>query len=102
VIPLAPRYDPRISELVWALDDPHEPMAETCRRVGAVAESLGLFRPSYAHLRRFLSAKRDEEEAARARRRELRKIAADVYLDAARGFRVNAYEVAGRVREAGR
>ena len=102
VVPLAPRYDPRIVELAVALDDPEEAMAETCRRVAAVAESFGLFRPSYAHLRRFLVEKRENDEAARARRAELRRIAADVYFDAMRGFVVDAYEVADRVREAGR
>jgi hypothetical protein len=102
VVPIAPRYDPAIHELVAALDDPRQPMAETCRRVAAVAESSGLFRPSYAHLRRFIVEKRREEEAAYARRQELRRIAADVYLDATRGFRINYYEVADRVREAGR
>jgi hypothetical protein len=85
-----------------ALDDPTQPMAETCRRVAAVAESLGLFRPSYVHLRRFLVEKRADERAARARRDELRRIAADVYLDAMRGFRINAYEIASRVQDAGR
>jgi hypothetical protein len=102
VIPIAPRYDARICELAAALDDPGAPMAETCRRVGAMAESLGLFRPSYAHLRRFLSEKRAHERAERARRAELRRIAADVYLDATRGYRINPYEVANRVRDAGR
>jgi hypothetical protein len=102
MVPIAPRYDPLIHELVVALDDPTESMAETCRRVAAVAESSGLFRPSYAHLRRFLVDKRREDGAAQARRQELRRIAADVYLDATRGFRINYYEVADRVREAGR
>ena len=83
------------------LDDLGQPMAETCRRVGVVAESLGLFRPSYPHLRRFLVERREEEKAARERRRELLQIAADAYLDAMRGFRVNAYEVAARIAEAG-
>ena len=102
MVPLAPRYDVRIQELASALDDPFEPMAETCRRVAAVAESLGLFRPSYAHLRRFLVEKRDDERLARERRAELRRIAADVYLDATRGYRIDAYKVADRVGEAGR
>jgi hypothetical protein len=102
VIPIAPRYDVRVLELASALDDPAEPMAETCRRVGAVAESLGLFRPSYSHLRRFLAEKREEERAQQARQQELRRIAADLYLDAMRGYRINAYEVADRIREAGR
>ena len=102
MIPIAPRYDGRVLELASALDDPAEPMAETCRRVGTVAESLGLFRPSYSHLRRFLTEKREAERAKRARQEELRRIAADVYLDAMRGYRVNAYEVADRIREGGR
>jgi len=102
MVPLAPRYAPLILELAFALDDPNESMAETCRRVAAVAESSGYVRPSYSHLRRFLAEKRRAEEAAVARRRELRQIAADVYLDATRGFRINYYEVARRVQEAGR
>ena len=102
MVPIAPRYDVRILELASALDDPFEPMAETCRRVAAAAESLGLFRPSYAHLRRFLVEKREHERLARERRAELRRIAADVYLDATRGYRIDAYKVADRVREAGR
>jgi hypothetical protein len=102
VIPIAPRYDPRILELAAALDDGRAPMAETCRRVGAAAGALGLFRPSYAHLRRFLVAKREEDEALRRRRDELRRIAVDVYLDLSRSYRVNAYEVSERIREAGR
>ena len=102
VVPLAPRYDPRILELASALDEPGDSMAETCRRVASVAESLGLFRPSYAHLRRFIAENRAEVRAARARREELRRIAADVYVDAMLSRRVNPYEVAGRVREAGR
>lgn len=102
MIPLAPRYDPRILEVAAALDDTRESMAETCRRVGAVAESLGLIRPSYSHLRRAIVEKRRADEAAQARRAELRKIAVDVYMDMTQGFLVDAYEVAERVREAGR
>jgi hypothetical protein len=101
MVPIAPRYDPRICELAVALDDPTQAMAETCRQVAAVAESFGLFRPSYAHLRRFLAEMRREQEVERARRQELRRIVADVYLDAMRGYRINAYEVASRVSEAG-
>lgn len=102
VVPIAPRYDARIVELALALDDASQSMAETCRRVSAVVESMGLFRPSYSHLQRFVKERREEQQAARRRREELRRIAADVYLDATRGFRVDAYEVADRVREAGR
>ena len=102
MVPIAPRYEGLILELADALDDRKESMAETCRRVGAVAESAGLYRPSYVHLRRFLSEKRRREEAEVLRRQELRRVAADVYLDATRGFRVNAYEVASRIQDAGR
>jgi len=62
VVPLAPRYSQRIFDLVRALDDADEPMAETCRRVGRAAEQIGLPRPSYSHLRRFIK----EERAHRA------------------------------------
>ena len=102
MVPIAPRYEDLILELAAALDDRRESMAETCRRVGAVAESAGLYRPSYVHLRRFLSEKRRRDKAEVARRHELKRIAADVYLDAMRGYRINAYEVAGRIQDARR
>ena len=75
MFPIAPRYARAILELADALDDPRVPMAETCRRVGAAAEALGLFRPSYSHLRRFLVAKREAEEAERARREARKRLA---------------------------
>lgn len=102
MVPIAPRYEGVIYELAAALDDRSESMAETCRRVGAVAESSGLYRPSYVHLRRFLSEKRRREDDEARRREELRRIASDVYLDATRGFRINAYEVASRIQDAQR
>jgi hypothetical protein len=102
MVPSAPRYDVRILDAGRALDDRAEPIAETCRRVATVAERLGLTRPSYVHLRRIVLAEREREDAARRRREELRAIAADVYWDLHRGYRVDAYEVADRVREAGR
>jgi hypothetical protein len=77
VVPIAPRYHDAILELADTLDDRRVPMAETCRRVGAAAEALGLFRPSYAHLRRFLVAKRAAENAERERREARRKLAED-------------------------
>ena len=102
VVPLAPRYDRLIRELADALDDDRESMAETCRRVAAVAEAAGLYRPSYVHLRRFLSEKRRREAAEQARRRELLRIATDVYVDATRGYRIDGYKLVGRIREASR
>jgi hypothetical protein len=85
-----------------ALDDRSESMAETSRRVGAAAAVLGLPKPSYVHLRRFIVAHRGEEDAERRRREEIRRILADVYVDLNRGRVVNAYDVADRIREAGR
>ena len=69
-------------------------MAEICRRVGRATDALGLTRPSYVHLRRIIRRER-------ARQDDLREIVNDVARDLMRGFRVDAYEVADRVREAG-
>ena len=66
--------DPRISALVAALDQDGMPAAETCRRVGAVAEEIGLIRPSYQHVRRVVRVER--------RRRELRAEARKVLTGA--------------------
>lgn len=44
------------------LDDRHVPIAETCRRVGVVADALGVPRPSYVHLRRLLVAERERAD----------------------------------------
>jgi hypothetical protein len=66
MVPLAPRYDARIVSALRALDDPKEPMAEICRRVGDVASRLGLTRPSYVHVRRLLLAERTRRAIIRA------------------------------------
>lgn len=76
-------------------------MAEICRRVAAVAEAMGLPRPSYVHMRRLLVAERERQDEERARRAAIREIATDVVSDLLVGKRVVAYEVADRVREAG-
>lgn len=48
----APRLDSRIlAAVAWAHRD-ERPIAETNRRVGRVAEELGLSRPSYEAVRR--------------------------------------------------
>jgi hypothetical protein len=99
---MAPRYDPRILDAARALDDRAEPMAEISRRVGAAAAQFGLPKPSYSHLRRLIVAHREEEDAERRRREEIRSILADVYLDLYRSRVVNAYEVADRINRAGR
>jgi hypothetical protein len=102
VVEIAPRYDARILDAVRALDDRSESMAEISRRVGAAAAQLGLPKPSYVHLRRLIVAHREEEDAERARREEIQHIVSDVYLDLNRGRVVNAYDVADRIREAGK
>ncbi len=77
-------------------------MAEISRRVGVAAAQLGLPKPSYVHLRRFIVAYREEEDAERARREEIRRILYDAYYDVLRSRVVDAYDVAERIREAGR
>jgi hypothetical protein len=65
VVAAAPRYDPRLRRALAALDDRTIPIAETCRRLGAVAEALGVPRPSYVHVRRLVHAERRRRAAAR-------------------------------------
>jgi hypothetical protein len=100
VVLIAPRYDPFILEALSALDDRSVPIAEVCRRVGRAAAETGLTRPSYVHLRRLVLAERARKDAERARQQEIRAIVADVAEDLLVGRRVNAYEVADRVRDA--
>ena len=102
MVEIAPRYDRRILDAVRALDDRTESMAEISRRVGLAAAQLGLPKPSYVHVRRYIVAHREEEDAERARRDEIRQILYDAYYDFMRSRVVNAYDVAERVREAGR
>lgn len=102
MVEIAPRYDPRIREAVRALDDRSVSMAEVSRRVGVAAAELGLPKPSYVHLRRYIADHRANEDAVRVRREEILRILADVYVDLLRSRVVNAYDVADRIREAGR
>lgn len=102
MVQIAPRYDGRILDAVRALDDRTESMAEISRRVGVAAAQLGLPKPSYVHVRRYIVAHREEEDAERARRDEIRKILWDAYYDFMQSRVVDAYEVADRIREAGR
>ena len=96
----APRYDPRIVIAIRALDDRTVPIAEVCRRVGRLAEGLGLPRPSYVHVRRLVHELRESADAEAARRAALQAIAADVAGRILLGRYVDAYEVAERVRNA--
>ena len=59
----APRIGPRLLAAIVRLDDPRRPIAETCRRVGAEANRLGLPRPSYQRVRELV------HQARRLRRR---------------------------------
>jgi hypothetical protein len=101
VVEIAPRYDARIIEAVRALDDRTVSMAEISRRVGTAAAQMGLPKPSYVHLRRCILIHRQEEDAERARREEIRRILFDAYLDMLRSRVVNAYDIADRIRDAG-
>jgi hypothetical protein len=47
----APRIDSRLIAAASHLDDRSEPIAETNRRIGALAGDLGLPRPSYEQIR---------------------------------------------------
>ncbi|MDX6408983.1 MAG: hypothetical protein QOE13_2054 [Gaiellaceae bacterium] len=102
MVEIAPRYDARILDAVRALDDRTEPMAEISRRVGAAAAQLGLPKPSYVHLRRYIVEHREQEDRERARREEILRILGGIYLDVTHGKVVDAYEVADRIREAGK
>jgi hypothetical protein len=66
MVPAAPRYDVRLVRALRLLDDPKQPIAETCRRLGQVASRLGLPRPSYVHVRRLVHAERARRRAVRA------------------------------------
>jgi hypothetical protein len=51
VVSCAPRFDARLVATIANLDSKKRPIAETYRRVAAVAEELGLLRPSYEQVR---------------------------------------------------
>jgi hypothetical protein len=74
VTSFAPRTDVRLIAAIERLDDPAARIAETNRRVGLVAEGLGLTRPSYEQVRRLVH---------NARRRGRRPTTGDVLLDVA-------------------
>lgn len=62
--------------MLAGLDDSRQPIAETCRRVGAAATALGVPRPSYEQLRLLVH----EERARRERRRAKLELLLDVEL----------------------
>ena len=51
MVSCAPRLDARLVATIATLDSKKRPIAETYRRVAAVAEELGLLRPSYEQVR---------------------------------------------------
>jgi hypothetical protein len=58
VVAAAPRIDSRLVAAVVHLDDVRLPIAETNRRIGALAGDLGLPRPSYEQMRLVVKAHR--------------------------------------------
>jgi hypothetical protein len=54
MVAAAPRVDLRLVAAIERFDDPRRPIAETNRRIGLVAETLGLPRPSYEEVRRLV------------------------------------------------
>ena len=87
--------DPRISALVAALDEDGMPAAETCRRVGAAAEEIGLIRPSYQHVRRVVRVERRRREL----RAEARKVLTGAVSTSAAGLAPSVVLVLERLRE---
>lgn len=51
MVDAAPRIDSRLIAVIAQVDRPELPIAEAHRRVGRVAEHLGLTRPSYEQVR---------------------------------------------------
>ena len=60
-----PRIDERLVAALAKLDDPTLPIAETNRRLGVVAESLGLIRPSYQQVRVIVHELRSQKRSSR-------------------------------------
>jgi len=63
---------------VRAFDDRRRPIARTWRRVNDLLDSIGVPRVSYEHLRRLVVEHRREEDATKARRRELARVAIEL------------------------
>jgi len=63
MVTLAPRLSHRLIDAIVRFDSRSHPIAETCRRVGAEADRLGLTRPSYQRIRELV------HETRRIRRR---------------------------------
>ena len=98
----APRYDSRLLAAVPRLDDPSRPVAETVRRLGALADELGVTRPSYTHMRTYVAEHRGRAAAEEARRKAVRAVLVDAYWATAAGRYVDPIKLADRLREASR
>jgi hypothetical protein len=61
----APRIDERLVAALGRLDDPTLPIAEINRRLGVVAEALGLTRPSYQQVRVIVHELRSKSRSPR-------------------------------------
>jgi hypothetical protein len=60
-----PRIDERLVAAIVRLDDPSLPIAETNRRLGLVADGLGLIRPSYQQVRVIVHQVRSQKRSSR-------------------------------------
>jgi hypothetical protein len=60
-----PRIDERLVAALARLDDPTLPIAEINRRLGVVAEGLGLIRPSYQQVRVIVHELRSQKRSSR-------------------------------------
>jgi hypothetical protein len=76
VVRIAPRISLRLLRELERLDDPTVSIAETCRRIGAAADRLGLPRPSYQRLRVLVH----EHRRLRERTASTGEVALDVML----------------------
>jgi hypothetical protein len=90
MVATSPRLDPRLVAAAFALDDRTKPYAQTCRRVGAVADELGLPRPAYDTIRVLLRVDRE-------RRDEIRRLLEPIAGDIVRG-RFTAWDI-DRIRD---
>lgn len=92
VVATSPRMDRRLAEAAAALDDARQPVAETWRRVGLLAEDLSLARPGYETIRLIV-------REHRRRQVELRALLEPVVADLLQG-RVSAWDVEQVIRAA--
>jgi hypothetical protein len=67
----APRYHPALRAAITRLDD-GRPIADVCRDIAALADTLALPRPSYPHVRRLINEARELRAARHTVERMLR------------------------------